>query len=335
MFNYGISIMVSIGSQPLPTNVLLAPLSGCSDLAFRLIARECGAQFCFFEMVDAHSLVAPNPHKFDLLQTIPDDAPIAAQLVGPEPDIMRDAAQILLNQVAVTFLDINSACPVKKVVKKGAGAALLNSPEILGQIIRTLATSVSVPITAKLRIGFNQADEAALIRLAQICEANGAAALFVHGRTRAQGYSGEVNYAAIRMVKQAVRIPVFGSGNVFTPQLARHMLTETDCDGVLAARGVFGNPWLLRDIEHYLQQGVLPEPPGMAVRKQIALRHLAYLEQYKARTPRGKVGVMRKITLWYLKGFSGASHLRGQVSALPNYEALVQFVETHLAKEGL
>jgi tRNA-dihydrouridine synthase len=135
------------------------------------------------------------------------------------------------------------------------------------------------------------------------------------------------------MVKHAVHIPVFGSGNILTPQLARYMLTETDCDGVLAARGAFGNPWLLRDIEHYLRHSVLPEPPGIAVRKQATLHHLAYLEQYKVCTPRGKVGVMRKITLWYLKGFPGASHLRGQVSTLPNYEALVQFVETHLAKE--
>lgn len=325
--------MIPIGSYNLPTRILLAPLSGCSDLAFRLIARECGAKFCFFEMVDTHSLVAPNPHKFDLLATIPQDAPIAAQLEGAEPEIMRDAAQILLNHVSVAFLDINSACPVKKVIKKGAGAALLKTPQILARMIKTLVTSVSVPVTVKIRIGFNHTDLAEIIAFAQRCQDSGASALFVHGRTRAQGYSGEVDYATIRAIKHAVQIPVFGSGNVFTPHLAHHMLTSTDCDGVLVARGAFGNPWIFGEIETTLCQETLPNPPPLAVKKQVALRHLAYLEQYKTCQPRGKVGVMRKVTLWYLKGFPGASHLRGQVNSLGSYAALVDFLEHHLNEE--
>lgn len=322
--------MVRIGSTDIATNIVLAPLSGCSDLAFRLIARECGAKFCFFEMVDAHSLIYPNPRKFDILKTVDQDRPIAAQLLGADPEIMREAAQILTNHVRVSFLDVNSACPVRKVIKKGAGAALLNTPETLCHIIKTLATSLPLPITVKLRIGFTKTDYAALVRLAQACEASGASALFVHGRTRARGYSGHVDYDAIRAVKHSVQIPVFGSGDVFTPQLAKKMITETDCDGLLVARGAFGNPWIFQAIENYLSSGLTPSPQPVSNKKRIVKRHLAYIQQYKECTPKGKVGFMRKVTLWYLKGFPHASTLRGQVCSLPDYEALVQFIEQHL-----
>jgi nifR3 family TIM-barrel protein len=322
--------MVRIGSTDIATNIVLAPLSGCSDLAFRLIARECGAKFCFFEMVDAHSLLYPNPKKFDILKTVEQDRPIAAQLLGADPEIMREAAQILINHVRVSFLDINSACPVRKVIKKDAGAALLNTPETLCQIIKTLATSLPLPITVKLRIGFTKTDLGVLVRLAQSCEASGASALFVHGRTRSQGYSGHVNHEAIRAIKHAVTIPVFGSGDIFTPQLAKQMITETDCDGVLVARGAFGNPWIFREIENYLFKGLIPSPQPVSIKKRVVKRHLTYVQQHKECSPTGKVGFMRKVALWYLKGFPHASSLRGQVSALSSYETLMQFIEQQM-----
>jgi len=319
--------MINIGSTHISTNIFLAPLSGCSDLAFRLIARECGAKFCFFEMVDAHSLLSPNPKKFNILKTLKQDMPIAAQLLGADPAIMLDAAQVLLERVHVSFLDINSACPVKKVVKKKAGASLLKTPKVLACLIRTLASSCSVPITVKLRLGFNKTDLPALLDLVKSCEASGASALFVHGRTRAQSYSGDVNYGAIRAIKQAVKIPVFGSGNVFTAQLAKHMFDETDCDGILVARGAFGNPWIFRDIESYIQHGTVPSEKDISLKKAALKKHLSYIAQYKDCTPRGKVGFMRKVALWYLKGFPNASKIRGQVGAIPDYEALLHFIE--------
>jgi tRNA-dihydrouridine synthase B len=319
--------MLTIGSTYVATRALVAPLSGCSDLAFRLIARECGAKLCFFEMIDAHSLLTPRPSRFDILDTCPQDTPIAAQLLGADPGIMRDSAQILLDRVKVSFLDINSACPVKKVIKKHAGAALLKSPDTLGRLIETLATTVSVPITVKLRIGFNQVVLPELLDLVRRCEASGAAALFVHGRTRAQGYSGDIHYAAIRAIRQAVQIPVIGSGNIFTPQAAQRMLTETGADGVLVARGGFGNPWLCQDIDQFLQQGTLPPERNVSVKKAVLKRHLGYIERYKKCTPSGKIGFMRKVTLWYLKGFPGASKTRAQVCALSDYASLLQFID--------
>jgi tRNA-dihydrouridine synthase B len=322
--------MLQIGSKYIPTNTVCAPLSGCSDLAFRLIVRVCGAKFCFFEMVDAHSLLCPHPRRFDMLATHDRDTPIAAQLLGSDPALMLDAARVLLDRVKVDFLDINSACPVRKVIKKQAGAALLQNPEQLFKVIETLSIHLDLPITVKLRSGFTTIDLPALERLALGCEAHGAAALFVHGRTRSQGYSGQVNYEPIRTVKHAVSIPVFGSGDIFSPQLAQTMLAETDCDGVLVARGAFGNPWLFREIETFLQTGELLPPPSILEKKILLKRHLAYIDQYKQNSPAGKLGFMRKVALWYLKGFPNASTVRGMVNTLSDYAALLRFLDQHM-----
>jgi nifR3 family TIM-barrel protein len=281
-------------------------------------------------MVDAHSLLGPHPKKYQLLHTVEQDAPIAAQLVGEEPLLMRDAAHVLLEHVSVEFLDINSACPVKKVIKKGAGAALLQNPETLVRTISTLTSSLSIPITVKLRIGYHTVDIPALIDLVKACEASGASALFVHGRTRDQGYSGDINYEAIRAVKYAVNIPVFGSGNIFTPQSAKYMLDETDCDGILVARGAFGNPWIFRNIEEFLQTGTLPPESTLVQRKIVVKRHLSYIKQYKSSSPSGKLGFMRKVALWYMRGFPHASKIRGQINTIGDYDALVHFIDEQM-----
>lgn len=325
--------MISFGSTQIATNIMLAPLSGCSDLAFRLTARECGTKFCFFEMVDAHSMLSPQPKKFDILRTVARDTPIAAQLVGSDPAIMLEAAHILLDHVRIPFLDINSACPVKKVLKKGAGAALLKNPHTLFRILATLVSSCQIPITIKLRIGFHQPDIPVLLDLVKACEAHGAAALFIHGRTRDQGYHGDINYDAIRFVKHAVKIPVFGSGNIFTPQSAKHMLDETDCDGVLVARGAFGNPWLPSDIEAYLQHDTLPPERPLSDKKAVLQKHLSYIAEYKHNSPAGKIGFMRKVALWYLKGFPNAAKIRGQINTVPDYATLLQFIEQYVQEQ--
>ena len=326
--------MVHIGSVQIATNMFLAPLSGCSDLAFRLIARECGAKFCFFEMVDAHSLLRPHPKRFDILRSSEQDRPIAGQIVGEKPEFIRDAAQILVEHVPITFLDMNSACPVKKVVKKGAGAALLQEPHKLARILSLLASTLPIPITVKLRIGYHQVNMPALLDLVKRCEASGASAIFLHGRTRDQLYSGDVNYEAIRTVKEAVTIPVFGSGNILTPELAKQMFEATGCDGILVARGAFGNPWIFRDSEYYLEHGTLPPEISFEERKAVLTRHLAYLKEFRACSPAGKIGFMRKVTLWYLKGFPNASRLRGLINTIPDYEALIRFIDAHMPQDA-
>ena len=328
------SYMITIGSVPVETHIFLAPLSGCSDLAFRLIAREHGAKFCFFEMIDGHSLLGPHAKRVEILNTVAADRPIAAQLVGEKPELLRDAAQVLLEHTAVSFLDLNSACPVKKVVKKGAGAGLLQNLPQLYHILNLLATTCAVPVTVKLRIGFQRVDLAWLRELAQGCQDSGAAALFVHGRTREQGYSGDVNYEAIRVMKHAVTIPVIGSGNVFDPLSAQRMLTETDCDGVLVARGAFGNPWIFQQIEQYLATGTLLPEASRRAKKAALIRHLAYLAEYKHNSVAGKIGIMRKVTLWYVKGFPNAAKIRGQMNTIGTYPELLEFVDRHLTEEG-
>ena len=244
--------MINIGNYKLKTNILLAPLAGCADLPFRLIMREYGAKFGFFEMIDANALKR-NKKSLEMLKTTAKDRPIAGQLVGSNPEIMLSSAKEMINHVDIKFLDINAACPVRKVIKKKAGAYLLKEPILLYKIIKKLSSNLNLPITVKLRIGYDRTDNKNIADIAASCEHNGASAIFVHGRTRTQGYSGPVDYSAIRSVKNAVSVPVFGSGNIFTPEQAKEMMEGTGCDGIIVARGSFGNPWIFKNILNYIK----------------------------------------------------------------------------------
>jgi len=321
--------MVVIGSYTLDTNILLAPMAGCTDLPFRLIARKHGAKFCFFEMVDCNSLLHPSKKNRDFLQTETADRPIAAQLVGSDPDSMVEGAKKILRIVDVPFIDINAACPVRKVVRKKAGAFLLREPRALYKMIRKMATALPVPITVKLRIGYSRYDRQELVRIAKNCARNGAAAIFIHGRTKEQLYSGEVNYEAIKAVKHSVNIPVFGSGNIFSPEMAKKMLSSTDCDGITVARGALGHPWIFNEIEHYLTTGETLPAVDFKAKKEVLLCHLSCIDQYKMIRPGAKVGLMRKAAIWYLKGFPQAARLRDLMSRSKTYEEIVYNIEHH------
>ncbi len=232
--------------------IFLAPLSGITDLAFRLISREFGARFCYFEMLDANAIMHNHPGNRRLMKTMGDDAPIAAQLVGADPSIIFDAAEKLLSLVSVSFLELNSACPAKKVLKKKAGAYLLNDPGKLGKILKKLSSGLRIPVTVKLRAGFDRRAPREIADIARACESAGVSKIFIHGRTTRQGYSSDVDYESIKAVKRALKIPVFGSGNIFSGPLAKKMLDETGCDGILVARGALGNPWIFKEIEELL-----------------------------------------------------------------------------------
>lgn len=316
--------MVKIGSYLAKTNVFLAPLSGCTDLAFRLICREEGAKFAFFEMADCHSLIYGNVKRTDIFKTTAKDRPIAAQLVGPEPALMLKAARILLKMTKPVFLDINAACPVPKMLKKKAGAHLIREPDKLIAIVSLLAAKLPLPVTVKLRTGFAECDLKGITALAKGCEAAGAAALFVHGRTREQGYSGDPDYRAIREIKESVGIPVFGSGNIFSRELSDKMLAKTGCDGVMAARGALGNPWIFREIESG------PREISLAERVKVLKRHLSYVEKYNEARPGSKVGIMRKVALWYMKGFEGAPALRGKINSVQSYDEMIELIDEKL-----
>jgi len=326
---------LKIGSARIDTNVFLAPLAGCSDLAFRLIMREHGAKFCFFEMIDANCIVREPPARktSSILSTVKEDAPIAAQILGEDSPITIEAAERILERVKVSFLDVNAACPVKKVIKKKAGAYLLKTPAALERIIKKLAGTLPVPVTVKIRSGFDGTDLKHLSEVAKRCEAAGAAAISIHGRTRAQGYSGRVDYDAIRLVKEAVRIPVLGSGDVLTPELAEKMLKETGCDGVLVARGCLGNPWIFKAIEDRLTSGRETAEPDLNAKITVLKRHLGYINKYRAASPRSNVSYSRKFVTWYIKNFDGAAGLRAKISVVKTHEEVIELLDSVKSKE--
>jgi len=314
--------MVTIGNYNIDANVFMAPMSGCTDLPFRLIAREHGAKLCFFEMIDSNSLVFCPKTNVDILRTNNKDLPIAAQLVGSDPDIMLKAAKKLVDMLDIKFLDINAACPVKKIIKKKAGAYFLRDPQTLYKMIHSFASKLSVPITVKLRTGYLKPDIDNIVNISKNCQKNGASAIFLHGRTQKQGYSGEIDYAAIKAVKQAVKIPVFGSGNIISPQLAKKMIDETGCDAVIAARGALGNPWIFKNIEQYLKDGTLPHSIDIKTKIKTLNKHLSYIDRYRDLLPSSKLGYMKKVSLWYLKKFSNASRMRNMVNSAADREEL-------------
>lgn len=318
--------MLKIGSIKLNTNVFLAPLAGCADLSFRLICREHGAGFCFYEMVDSNSLVRSSGKNHNILMTHAEDHPIAAQILGGDPEVTLEAARVLLAKAKPLFLDLNAACPAKKVLRKKAGAYLVREPRALCAIIERLASSLDVPITVKMRIGFDHVDLTGLVAMARNCEASGAAALFVHGRTCKQLYRGRVDHEAIRVVKQSVTIPVIGSGDVLSPELAKKMFDATGCDGVLVARGAMGDPWIFERIASYLKTGQKQAEVGLAQRKKVLLRHLAYMEKYRQSRPSNKIGLMRKIALLYLRSFPGAPGIRARITGVRDHRELVEVI---------
>ena len=314
--------MIKIGGYKLETNVLLAPMAGVTDLPFRLICREHGAKFAFFEMIDCNAIIHWNKKENDIIKTTSKDKPIAAQLVGAEPELMLQAAKELMKLLDIKFLDINAACPVKKMIKKKAGAYLIKDPENLYATVKLLASKLDLPVTVKLRSGYFKPDHPWIKAIAKKCEDNGASALFIHGRTQKQGYSGEIDYEAIKVIKHAVKIPVFGSGNIVSPELAKKMIDLTDCDGVMVARGAYGNPWIFTDIEDHLAKGTLPEKKSIEEKLKTLKKHLSYIEKFRNMTHDGKLGYMRKVSQWYLKDFPNACNLRRVMNGTRTYEQL-------------
>lgn len=302
-------------------------MSGVTDLAFRLISRRLGVTQCFFEMLDSKAMLYNRPKNSHLLKTLNKDGPIAAQLVGADPYLMLDAAEKIIDLVDISFLDINSACPAKKIIKKGAGAALLKDTGRLGKIIKRLASKLRIPVTVKLRTGFDKMDVRECVKIAEICQENGASMVFIHGRTMRQRYSGDIDYESIKAVKKALKIPVFGSGNIFNPSLAKKMLDETGCDGILVARGALGNPWIFKNIENYLKNGKTAKSPSLSVKKKVLKNHLAYVEKYKEMPPAHKKGFMGKVTMWYFKGFPNAKRIREDIGRIRSYKELIELID--------
>lgn len=304
--------MLQLKDLKLKTNIIQSPMAGCTDLAFRLVAREHGMEMAFMEMVSCESLVRNNRKALELMKTVESDRPLGCQLVGCRAEAMGEAAAIA-EGMGYDLIDINIGCPVPKITGPGGGSALLKEPDTAREIFKAIQKNLKrVPFTAKMRLGFADPSGDEAIRMAKIAEDEGLAAVSVHGRTREQAYTGKANWEAIGRVKRAVKIPVFGNGDVNSGADAQRMLDITGCDGVMLGRGALGNPWIYREVQAVLDGRPVPAEPTLAERKQAFLKHA----ELEIANEGPMLGVLkcRKIACWYFKGFSGAAELRSRVN---------------------
>jgi nifR3 family TIM-barrel protein len=320
--------MIQLKSLTLKSGVIQSPMAGCTDLAYRLLSREHGMEFCFLEMVAAESLVRDNEGAQELMKTVLEDKPLGAQIVGCRPEAMAEAAQIV-EGLGYDLLDINFGCPVPKVFGKGAGSALLSRPEEARQIFTQVVKAVKkIPVTVKMRLGVEDpsGQEAALI--AKIAEECGLDAVTVHGRTRAQGYSGNADYEAIRRVKEAVKIPVIGNGDVNSSKDALRMKEVASVDGVMIGRGGLGNPWIFKSIEGAFHGKETSNEPSFQDKKRVLLRHLE-LETLH-RDERTAALHLRRIACWYFKNVPGVSDFKARINVcatLPDMKKTIEDFE--------
>jgi nifR3 family TIM-barrel protein len=290
-----------LGPLPLRSNLFLSPLAGYTNLPFRLVVRELGGVgLCTTDLVNARSLIEKRDRAFKLIETRPADSPLAVQLFGSVPEEMRDAALVVEARGAVA-VDINMGCPVKKVVKIGGGSAMMTELDKTAALVRGMVNAVKIPVTAKMRLGWDD-DNLTAPDLARALEDAGVAGIFVHGRTREQGFGGTVNLAGIRKVVEAVKhIPVIGNGDIVTPQAAKKMLAETGCTGVSIGRGAFYDPWIFKRTWQFTTSGELPPEPSFAERVRVMCRHLDLMVEVFGE----ELGcrMFRKVAPWYAKRF--------------------------------
>ena len=302
---------VAFGPLQLRTNLFLSPLAGYTNLPFRLTIRGLGGlDLCTTDLVNVRSLLNRNPGAMQLVATCPEDAPLAVQLFGADPQEMRDGAQ-MVEALGAASVDINMGCPVDKVVRTGSGSLLMTSHARAARIVESMASAVRIPVTAKMRLGWD-AGSLTAPDLARALEDAGAAAVFVHGRTREQGFSGRVDLSGIRAVVAAVRrIPVIGNGDVTTCEAARRMFDETGCAGVSIGRGAFYNPWIFAQATGYLNHGAAPAEPGFEERVAVMTRHLDHMIAFFGED-RG-CRLFRKIGPWYARRFGPARYFRQRI----------------------
>lgn len=325
---------LKIGNVTLRHGICLAPLAGVSDRSFRQVAREFGAEYTVSEMVSAKALCyeqnCRRPATGNRVRTAPlaavmrDEFPMAVQLFGAEPDFLAHAAQLLesgeylgaCGEIPPAAIDLNMGCPMVKIVGNGEGSALMREPERAAAIVRAVVGAVRLPVTVKMRAGWD-AEHINAVELARRVEDAGAAAVCIHGRTRQQMYAPSTDWGIIRRVKEAVRIPVIGNGDIFTAADALRMLRETGCDGVMIARGAQGNPWIFREL-FCAMEGLAYTPPDAHERLAVALRHAESLVREKGE----KIGIAesRKHMAWYVHGMRGAAAVRGRLMQITSLD---------------
>jgi tRNA-dihydrouridine synthase B len=309
---------VFAGINSLRGKALLAPLAGISNLPFRLIARSFGCVLAYTEMISANGLIRNTDKTFEYLKTCAEDKPLGMQIFGADPESMARAACIACERGA-DLIDINMGCPVKKVIKTGAGAILMKYPGVVARIINTVKKAVPIPVTVKIRSGWSRSSINA-VEIARIAEDSGADAVTVHGRTADQGYSGQADWKVIAAVKESLHIPVIGNGDIWQPQDAVRMMAQTSCDAVMVGRGVLGNPWIFTGINQLLAGRPDDCMPGLFQRYEIIKKHWSMEADYCGSQAAARN--FRKHLLWYTKGLEGSSRFRNLVSTLPDRESM-------------
>ncbi len=320
--------MLKIGNVSIDGNVFLAPMAGVCNSAFRKIIKEMGCPLVFAEMVSDKGMIYNSKKTKDMLFFEECERPIAQQIFGSDKDTFVEAAKMVYDIMKPDIIDINMGCPVPKVaVKSQAGAALLKSPDKIREIVSAVVSAVPVPVTVKIRSGWDS-NSINAVEVAKICEEAGASAITVHGRTRSQGYSGKVDLDIIKAVKENVSIPVIGNGDIVSAETARKMLDYTGCDAIMIGRGVLGNPWLMREVITYLNTGKIISKPTYEEKINMCFHHLEYLMKIKPE----KVAVleMRSHAAWYIKGMPGAQSVKGEIFKAKTSMELKKVLDNYL-----
>jgi tRNA-dihydrouridine synthase B len=315
--------MLNIGNLKLKTNLILAPMAGITDLPFRMLCRHFGAELAFVEMINCRSISHKSRRTKAMLTPGPGEKPLGIQILGCEEQYILKALDVLKGY-RFDILDFNSACPAKKVVRRGEGSALLKEPKKLSKLLKLVVKNSPVPVTVKIRSGWDSQSVNAR-EVALYAQDAGVRGLFIHGRTKAQGYSGAVDYKIIAQVKKSLKIPVIASGDVLSAQLAKKMFDETGCDAIAIARGSLGNPWIFSQIKEFLAKGNFLPKPNIAEISKVMLEHLdASIKFYGERNG---VVIFRKFFGWYTKGFRKIRPLREKSSRVKSREELVGIIK--------
>ena len=314
-----------IGNVSLDGNIILAPMAGVTDLPFRLLCKEQGADLIYTEMVSAKGIYYNNKNTESLITVDEKERPVSLQLFGSDPDIVSEMAK-RIEPRNFDILDINMGCPVPKVVNNGEGSALMKDISLAAKIVEKTVKAISKPVTVKFRKGFYK-DESLAVEMAMAMEQAGASAVAVHGRTREQYYSGKADWEVIAKVKSAVKIPVIGNGDIFTPQDADLMLKQTGCDGIMVARGAKGNPWIFHQIHTFLETGQVEERPSWQEVTEMIVRHARMQVEWK-----GELAGMREMRShvgWYTTGYPHAVKIRRKMNEIEKIGELEQLLIEH------
>ena len=314
---------MEIGNVKIENNVFLAPMAGITDKPFREICRRFGAGMVYSEMISAKGLYY-NDKKTASLMDMTGEKPCAIQIFGSEPEIMAEIIPKVM-EFKPDIIDINMGCPAPKIVNNGDGSALMKMPELMGKIMRAVTDASPVPVTAKIRKGW---DEANSLLCAKILEDNGASAVAVHGRTREEFYGGKADWGVITRIKQELKIPVIGNGDIFSAEDAIRMFEQTGCDGVMVARGAQGNPWLFKEINELIKTGEVKTAPQPQERLRVALEHISRLIEDKGES-RG-IKEARKHLAWYIKGLKGATQIRTEIFKISDFATMSRILTNYI-----